>query len=714
MKYKQKWQGRIFGGNGSDGWFAANVPGNIQYDYGVAHNFGDANYMDNYLKYRPLEDLTWEYRTKLSFERESDETVWFVSLGIDYRFDILLNGEKIYSYEGMYKKIELELTDRLTGEDEISVIIYPHPKRKGSAVGTRQEASASFKPPVCYGWDWQPRLLISGMWQEAYIETRKSDYIYNCEPFTDLNEDMSQGSVNFEIDCNGEYLITITDGEGKPVYSGGDTHIEIENPSLWWCNGQGTPYLYHWTVKSSSDEKSGTLAFKRLRLVRNTDAYEPLGFPKSRYDAPITVELNGRRILAKGSNWVNPELFFGQIDEKCYEPLLLAAKDANMNLLRIWGGSGVNKEVFYDICDRMGIMIWQEFPLACNKYPDTPEYLSVLKSEATAIIKLLRRHACLALWCGGNELFNGWSGMDDQSLPLRLLDSLCYEYDYGRPFLKTSPLMGMAHGGYTFKHAQIDIDVIHTIRHSNRTAYTEFGVPSMTDIETLKKIIPAEELHICGETRAWVDRHADKAWGPDAWACKSIIESYYGKAETLEQFIEQSEEMQCIGYQCAFEAMRQQWPHCSMMLNWCYNEPWSNAAHHCIVSYPARLKKSYYSVKNALRPVMFSAGIDRYDWKEGEKFSADVWFLNDLPKEATGSVTVELVTAEQTVQLLEWTAKAGANSNVQGPTVHVTLPISEDDFFILRFKADNGMENEYKLLLRHLPRKTKQIKTMNE
>ena len=714
MIYYQNWQGRICDGAESNQWFKASVPGNIQFDYGVAHDFGDPDYMDNYRKYLPLEGVTWEYRTRLSFHQQDGERVWFVSLGIDYIFDILLNGEKIYSYEGMYKKVELELTDRLNGQDELSVIIHPHPKREGSVPGTRQEASASVKPPVCYGWDWQPRLLISGMWQEAYIETRKEDHIYSCEPFTSLDETMTKGAIDFKIDCHGAYEVCVADDDGNIVYSGSDTHIEVDQPKLWWCNGQGKPSLYHWTVKSSSDEKRGTLAFKRLRLVQNIGAGDPVGFPKSRYDAPVTIELNGRRILAKGSNWVNPELFFGRADEKCYEPLLTAAKEANMNLLRIWGGSGINKESFYDICDRLGIMVWQEFPLSCNQYPDTEAYLNVLRSEATAVIELLRHHACLAFWCGGNELFNGWSGMDDQSLPLRLLDALCYEYDHGRPYLKTSPIIGMAHGGYTFVHPQIDLDMIHGIRNSHYTAYTEFGVPSMTDVETLKNIIPGDELFPIRETEAWIARHGLQAWGPETWVCQPILESYYGKAETLEQLVEQSETLQCIGYQCAFEAMRQQWPHCSMMLNWCYNEPWSNAANNCLMSYPARPRKAYNSVKNALRPTIFSAGIERYDWKEGERFSADIWLLNDSPKKMSGSVTIELVMAEQTVKLIEWDAEAGANSNTEGPTVHVTLPASGADFFVLRLRADDGMENEYKLLLRHLSQESGKIRTLNQ
>ena len=706
MKYYQSWIGRAVG---EDTWFNASVPGNIQYDYGLSHGFGDPNIMDNYVNYRALEDIKWEYKTTLKYSSAENERIFFVSLGIDYIYDILLNGEKIYSYEGMFKGVELDITDKVSENDELSVIIYPHPKRSGAPEETSSEADSCCKPPVSYGWDWSPRFLVSGMWQEAYIEVRNRDYIYSCEPFTSLNDDFSAGTVDFKIDCSARCLITVTDADGKIVYSGKNTRFEIANPELWWCCGQGKPYLYTWNVRSDTDEKSGTLAFKKLRLVRNKYAGDPNSFPKSRYAAPATVELNGRRILIKGSNWVNPELFFGNADEDRYEKLLLKAKDANMNMLRVWGGSGINKESFYSICDKLGIMVWQEFMLACNNYPDTPEYLAVLESEATAIIKLLRKHACLALWCGGNELFNSWSGMDDQSLPLRLLDKLCYELDYGRPFLKTSPLTGMAHGGYTFTHPQMNGDVFNCIYHSDFTAYTEFGIPSMSDLETIKKIIPADELFPVSPTRAWVDRHGLKAWGENCWICPDILEKYYGKPNSLEELIAYSNELQCIGYQLEFEMLRQKWPHCGMIMNWCFNEPWNNVANNCLLSYPAKPKPAYYAVRNALRPTMFSAAVTKYDWTEGENFSADIWFLNDTPEKAFGKVTAELVMSEKSVRLIEWEAKVSENSNFRGPTVHIDLPESDSDFFILRLKSENNIGNEYRLLLKHKKRSNKKI-----
>lgn len=712
MKFQQKWRGRVCAGLEDKAWFEARVPGNIQYDYGVAHNFGDPNVSDHVLKYLPLENATFEYAAELTYEKQTDETVWFVSRGIDYRYDIYLGPEKLFSGQGMYTPVALNLTEKLTGQDTLRILIHPHPKRPGAAAGTRQEADHSCKPPVCYGWDWNPRLLISGLWQEAFIETRKADYITGCEPFVTLSGDYSTAEVRFEIACTADCIITLWDAEGQTVYQGKNPCFTVEHPHLWWCNGQGEPYLYRWSVQSSSDEKSGTLAFREIKIVRNEGAGGPDGFPKSRYAAPTTVQLNGRKIFAKGSNWVNPELFWGNITAARYEELLLLARNAHMNMLRIWGGAGMNKEAFYDICDRLGLMVWQEFMLACNKYPDTADYLAVLRQEATAMIQTLRRHPCLAVWCGGNELFNEWSGLDDQSLSLRLLDKLCYELDPGRPFFKTSPLTGMSHGCYAFKHPDMGGDIFENIRNSHFVAYTEFGIPGMTDVETLKTMMPAEELFPVKETPGWVLRHGLKAWGRNAWIFEDVLRSYFGTPESIEELVQWSNELQSTGYQAAFEEMRRQWPHCGMALNWCYNEPWSNAANNCLVDYPAKPKPAYYAVQRALRPVLFTAGIPRYDWKEGELFSADIWFHNDTPQPAGGQVRVVLKIGDTQQELLSWTAEAAANSNLQGPTVHCKLWESEADFVVLKLVAENGQENEYRLLLRHKAPKTK-VRQMN-
>jgi len=288
---------------------------------------------------------------------------------------------------------------------------------------------------------------------------------------------------------------------------------------------------------------------------------EPKGFPKTRSAAPAQIELNGRRIFAKGSNWVCPELFPGTVGEERCKELIDIAVATNFNILRSWGGGIVNKDCFFEYCDRRGILVWQEFPLACNCYPDDPHYLATLEQEATAIIRRLRRHPSLAIWCGGNELFNNWSGMTDQSLALRLLNALCYRLSPEIPFNATSPLNGMAHGNYLFYWEGRDI--FQLINDSHFTAYTEFGVPGISPREVLEKIIPPEELFPPRPGTAWEEHHAFGAWdgSPATWLGEPTIERYFGRAQTLDQLIERSSLMQGEGYKAVFEEARRQKPY---------------------------------------------------------------------------------------------------------------------------------------------------------
>ncbi len=711
MKFYQKWQG-INLSRPEGGYFAAEVPGNIQYDYGVAHGFEDLQYGAGCRQYEALENDTWEYRTNLSYQKCAGEAVFFVSKGIDYRYDILLNGETIYSYEGMFRPVELELTEKLQETENIlTVIIYPHPKRKGAPVGTRDEADASCKPPSCYGWDWNPRLLVSGMWQEAYVETRDKGYIRSCEVLTNLNDELSVGTVTFDIDCDEPCTVSLFDAEGRLVQNGENlTSMTVESPELWWCNGQGRAYLYTWEVRSCSDVRKGTLGFRKLRLIRNAGATDPSEFPKSRYAVPATIELNGRRILAKGSNLVSVELFGGRVDEARYLELLLPVVEMNMNILRIWGGSGICKDSFYELCDRYGILVWQEFMLACNRYPDTEAYLHTLESEARAIILNLRSHPSLFLWCGGNELFNTWSGMNDQSKALRLLNKLCYELDMDRPFLATSPLAGMGHGGYYFYNDKNGKEMWEEVQSSHLVAYTEFGIPSISPIENLRSTIPEEELFPPKPTEAWMLHHAFGAWGKNAWLFPNVLERYFGKEQTcIEDFVEQSNWLQSEGYKGAFEEMRRQAPHCGMMINWCLNEPWMTAANNNLIAYPAKKKPACDAVRDALRPTLFSAKISKFMWKAGEVFEAELWFLNDSPEKAFGEVDVSVSFdggAEE--QLLHWSAKTEAGENRRGPTVRFLLPnLSAKSLTLTLKSSDERFTSVYRLRYNEVIKKNK-------
>ncbi|MBR2038619.1 MAG: hypothetical protein IKA09_12980 [Lachnospiraceae bacterium] len=702
MKYYQKWEARAIRPDGASEWFAAEVPGNIQYDYGKFMGWGDINVAENVIKFRETEGYTWEYRTQLAYSVRQGEKAVFVSEGIDYFFEILIDGITICQHEGMFTRIEVDLTEHIG--KEMIIRIYPHPKDEIAKFGDRDEAAQCVKPPVCYGWDWHPRMLVSGIWQEAYVEVRKREWIYRCEPFYSLNEDLTKAIIEWDIEADGSVEIELRDPDGNVIGTG--DHFEIENPRLWWCNGQGEPALYTYSAKTHHHEVTGHIGLRSVKLVMNEGAWkEPKDFPKGRSVAPIQIELNGRKVFAKGSNWVNPDIYNGRIDEARYKALITLAKDANMNILRCWGGSGINKGVFYDLCDRLGIMVWVEFPLACNNYRQTPHYLEVLEQEASAIIKNLRRHPSVVMYCGGNELFNSWSKMTDQSLALRLLNKLCYDLDAERPFIMTSPIYGMGHGGYTFLDRSCDKDVFTLFQDSRCTAYTEFGVSGITDVETLKKIIPEDELFPIENKGSWRLHHAFGAWGEDCWLCMDVLTRYTQEPlDTLEKIVDHATWLQCEGYKAIFEEARRQAPYCSMAINWCYCEPWITAAGNSLITYPVQIKPAYYAVQSALRPIMASARIPRFNWKGGECFRAELWLLNDGPTIASETIKVFIRLNDVEYPLLTWeSGEVKSNSNKIGPSVNWILPDVAASSFSLILDTGNGASSEYTLCYR--PRK---------
>jgi beta-mannosidase len=708
-------------------WYPAIVPGAVQLDYARAHGWGDHNYAENWKDYRWMEDVFWTYRT--SFSRpglEPDERIYFVSKGIDYKFEIILNEKKLLAQEGMFKAVDLDLTDLLMENNTLEVRIFPVPKVPGRNDDASQ-AAQSVKPAVSYGWDWHPRLIPSGIWDETYLEVRNQSHFLDVFVDYRLTEDFQHADVNLQVEGNQaddkNYEWTLTDPEGKPIVNESGMIADlasrifpVESPQLWWTHDHGRPALYSSRLALLDadghilDIDQQKIGFRRIRLVMHEGAWsKPDTFPKGRSNPPITIELNGRRIFAKGSNWVNPDIFPGTITRERYDGLIQNGLKLNFNIFRVWGGGIVNKEAFYELCDGKGILVWTEFPLACNNYVGTPAYLSVLKQESGAIIQRIRKHPSNLLWSGGNELFNGWSRMTEQSLALRLLNSQCYHLDPKTPFIYTSPLMGMAHGHYVFKDQSTGEEVFQWMPRAGATAYSEFGMPGASPVELLRKIIPEDELFPPLPGTSWESHHAFHAWGPDRWLMPGVLEEYFGRADNLEELVANSQLLQCEGYKCIFEEARRQKPVCAMAINWCYNEPWITAVNNSLINYPNQPKPAFYAVSDACRPFLASARMPKFTWQEGETFSCDLYILNDLYSDIPGGkVKVTLVAGGKELDLLTWEfEQAGPNRNITGPTVRGVLPRWDTGRFDVVLEVEDHPEysSRYTLLYKPLTSK---------
>jgi beta-mannosidase len=701
-------------------WYEATVPGAVQLDYAKANDWPPFYYAENWKDYLWMEDVYWTYKTGFSKPQLSErELLFFISKGIDYEFDILLNGVKIFYQEGMFTPVELNLTDHLKDENTLEVMIFPAPKVPGFDLN-RSQAAQSTKPAVSYGWDWHPRLVPLGIWDETFLEVKNSSYITDF--FTDykLNGNFSKADIALQLE--GENLSgktfewKLVSPEGNTVLSESGSinrenilNTELQNPDLWWPHDHGEQplYLSEIIIKDNSgkelDRRTQTVGFRQVRLVMNEGLWqEKMPFPKTRNKPPFTMEVNGRRIFSKGTNWVNPEIFPGIITRERYDELTDLALEANFNMLRIWGGGIVNKESFYELCNEKGLLVWTEFPLACNDYEGTPQYLEVLKQESESIIKRIRKHPSNAMWSGGNELFNSWSKMTDQSKALRLLNSQCYLFDPETPFIPTSPIYGVGHGSYVFRGLDGITEVYQWMAEADNTAYTEFGMPGPSPVEILKSIIPEDELFPPEPGTSWESHHAFKAWTGDTWLMKDMLYDYFGEPENLEEMVTNGQWIQREGYKCIYEEARRQKPWCAMALNWCYNEPWPTAANNSIINYPAKPKPAFYAVSNSCRPVLASARISKFRWKNGEKFKTQLYILNDKYEAIEqGKVDVSIRCGDKTIEVGSWEFKPGApNNNIVGPVIEAVIPDFDAKKMTLLVEVENHPEwnSEYDLL----------------
>ena len=692
-------------------WFTSTVPGAVQLDVMKAENYKQPWwYADNVVQFDWMEDVWFTYKT--NFKKpilQNGERFFFFSKGIDYQFKIYLNQKLIWEQEGMFTYVNVDMSDHLQDNNELKIVLLPVPKLGFKAEeypdSYRRNARESVKPAVSYGWDWHPRLVTRGIWDETSLVVRKSTHISDVSVVYELSEDLTQSKVQVSVDGvqlrGSHFKWVLKNPQGKIVLeeqgklTDDQQVIEagLSDIQLWWPSGYGTPNLYtsEFTLLDANnkplEQHTGKTGFRKIRMIMNQGAWQREGNPpKSRAFAPASLEVNNRRIFAKGTNWVHPVVFVGTITPEHYREQILLAKNANFNIFRVNGVGIVNKESFFDICDELGILVWQEFPLSCNDYTDDAKYLKVLEKEARSIIHRVKKHACLALWSGGNELFNSWSGMTEQSLALRLLNSLCYQLDPQTPFIYTSPVYGIAHGHYVFYDSSMNEEVFQWMVKARNTAYTEFGIPSVANLDVLKSFIPENELFPPKKNTSWEFHHAIGAWGAERWLDMPVLQKYFGEIHSLDELVKYSQLLQCEGLKFIYEEARRQKPFCSMAINWCFQEPWPSAANNSLINWPNEIKPAYHHVANACRPVLASVRIPKIEWKEGEDFSCDLYILNDTYDKLTNE-KVKLVIQYDGIEkeLISWDCPgADGYRNIQGPTVKSQIPRMKTNLFSIR------------------------------
>ena len=419
-------------------WIPAQVPGTAQDD---AHDAGLTPDFTHDLESRACEwtgERDWVYLKEFATpEAPAGGVVRLRFEGVDYACRVFLNGKHLGDHEGMYDAFEYDVTELLAREGPNRlVVVVEHAPREVGQIGRTSQVKI-WKARFAYDWDWCVRLVPVGIWDSVSLLVTGPAYLTDVRVDTHLSEDLATAEVDIAATVAGNapadmavhsaVSLVGADGAMEPLLQHSNTPLlqhsntptlqhSIAAPHLWWPNGYGEQPLYQAVVTLTAEDgewldgRRVTFGIRRVREVANDGAPEGA--------LPYVVEVNGRRIFLKGWNWAPIHQLYGREMPERYERWLGLARDAHCNLLRVWGGGLLEKEVFYDLCDRFGILVWQEFIQSSsgvdNRPSESPEYLEYIRAQAEKMIPRRQHHPSLILWCGGNELMHDdWRPLDD-------------------------------------------------------------------------------------------------------------------------------------------------------------------------------------------------------------------------------------------------------------------------------------------------------------
>ena len=408
--------------------------------------------------------------------------------------------------------------------------------------------------------------------------------------------------------------------------------VQVPRPRLWWPNGYGPQHLYTLEVAVGDAtpqdaaaiwDRIGTrFGIRDLKMLPNPLADDYNEYIDYSTDAPVVhrvpdpkpelrylMQINGRKIFARGGNWIPCDLLYGRPRREFFEHRIRLAAEANFNLFRVWGGGLIDKPEFFELCDEYGIMLFQEFPNAGARLPENDQALEIAAEETRAVLPMMMNHPCIVRYAAGNEWYRD-AGNSRQMAQLR---RICNELDPTRPYHDPDPeTIAQRHGPHGYDvathYSTYNTGRPMTAGPNNPLEWTEYGASGAASVETLRRIIPADHLWpIRGSDPYWIWHKAFGAYGADNWMASAQYLQLFGDLPDLETTVRCSQFVQAEGLRYANQAMRRfQW-HRSGCASWTYNEPWPNAAHGCIVEYYGQPKMAYYYTRNAFAPIDVSA-----------------------------------------------------------------------------------------------------------
>jgi beta-mannosidase len=618
---------------GKPEWHPASVPGCVHTDLLSNKLIEDPFWRDNEKRLQWIGKTDWEYTTTFNVTPEilARENIQLVFEGLDTYADVSLNGASLLSADNMFRTWRANAKPLLKEGANSLLIRFRSPINEilpimakmdyelpaGNDQGEKTSPHTR-KAPYQYGWDWGPRFVTSGIWRPVYLEVWDTARIDDAHLVTMMVVNGNATiAAHVEVDSTADTkaMIFIENSKTMAVVSkqevqlrqGANRHslaFGIPNAALWWPNGLGSQPLYTFKVRVEIGGKTVDEIVRRIG-IRSLELRQE----KDQIGKSFMFVVNGIPVFAKGANWIPADSFPTRITHAKYRHLLESVRDANMNMLRVWGGGIYERDDFYDLCDELGILVWQDFMFGCSLYPGDQAFLDNVRHEAIDNVKRLRNHPSIAVWVGNNEMESGWFHWGwKKQYPAKLWDDylkvfygvlpeVCKSLDPSRSYWPSSPSSNLEDDNESQKLGDLHYwQVWHAA--APFTEYekqfprfmSEYGFQSFPQIETVATYTDASERNITSPVMLAHQRHPRG---------NQLIREYmlreYPEPKDFESFLYVSQVLQAEGIKIGAEHLRRIRPHNMGSLYWQLDDCWPVASWSSI-DYTGRWKAlQYYS-----------------------------------------------------------------------------------------------------------------------
>ena len=671
----------------------ATVPGNFELDMFAAGLIEEPYYADNILKLKELEDIHLWYCTSFTYSPNAEKQQFLKFEGIDTFGEIYLNGVKIGESDNALIPFEFPV-ELLNGENRLMVHIIPdyiearkHMNELFSTSFVRIGSLYVRKAPHTYGWDIMPRAVSGGIWRSVSVVEKPYDRIEQAYMVNNwVDPDRSTVRLYFGValsDANARnYTIRAKASCGESSFefekvlwhTTGVIGGAVESPKLWWPRNMGEPNLYDVRVELlCKGEVVDVAEFRHgIRSVKleMTDTFDKDG------NGQFCFYINKQPFFAFGTNWVPMDAFHSRDAERLPRALEML-DDLGCNIVRCWGGNVYEADEFYDFCDTHGIVIWQDFSMACATYPQDDYFCDAIRREAEKVVRHLREHPSIILWSGDNECDEAVSNPpfgrnpDNNKLTRQVLPQVLYSLDPTRPYLPSSPYMsGEAvrtgqRRNTPEQHMWGPRDYFKSDYYVNRNAVfaSEIGYHGCNSPESIKKFISPESLWPWNGEHNWDNRewlvHATCTYpdllDPDSYRIKLMADQvktligYY--PDNLDEFAFASQVSQAEAKKYFIERFRAYKGQRTGVIWWNLVDGWPQFSD-AIVDYYYTKKIAYNYIKNSQQSVclMFREPCDGV---------ASLVAVNELMEQVELKYTVKALSSGKTV--ISGNAVLGAN-----------------------------------------------------